>query len=477
MGVVYEATQTALDRKVALKVLGPGFAADDDLRARFRREGLAQAAVDHPHIVTVHDAAEAEGQPFIAMRLIHGPTLKDLIRSGELGQERALALLAQVADALDAAHRAGLVHRDVKPANILVGPGDHAYLADFGISKILAETAMTSTGQLLGTPHYIAPEQVDSSAPPTPAADVYALAAVAYECLTGKTPFQRDTNQAVLFAHVYDTPRPASETRPGISPAVDAALARGLAKAPEDRPASAGALIAELTGATRVATRASPAPPRPAEPAPAAAEGRKGSTRMILAAVAGALVLAATAVLLLGGENGDSNGDRSGGVGNEVASGAETVGSRLDNPDHQKWTCQGEPNPTAPCTLAQTELAEGPTALTSDGKVVKWRVVGAKGSIALVVLRPGGGKKYVRAASSGEQTVPDTELHSFATDLEVRKGDLLGLQLAQGAHVAAPYVGETLAQVRWLPILGTRPAAPEPPQTGYELLYNADVAR
>jgi len=501
MGVVYEATQVRLERIVALKVLSPEIGSDPEFRERFRREGLNQAAIDHPHIITVYEANEADGWSYIAMRLVKGPTLKELIRSGDLTLERALVLLTQVASALDAAHAAGLVHRDVKPPNILVGPGDHAYLADFGITKAVAETGMTVTGQFLGTPHYIAPEQVNGD-PVSAASDIYALAAVAFESLTGKVPFQRDTNQAVLFAHVFDSPPQATEVRPELPPALDATLARGMAKEPGDRPATASDFVADVKrdfegtsgGAKAAQPAAPPAPPPRPSPAgspdppaaappspPAETSPRRSWLKPAAAAVAVlAIVAVAAAVLLSGGSNdkSDEGGAGSGSAG--TSSGTVTLGSRLDNPDHTVGTCFGEPQPTAPCTLAETALVDRPTAAPFDGVIKRWRVIGAKGRMKLVVLRGQLGAKgksqMTRVASSEEMEVPDGKLHEFPTDLKVKKGDRVALQLFFGAHIAGPYVGDGARIERWDPPVTEKPQRSDEPQDGYEILYNADLA-
>ena len=160
MGVVYEARQLSLDRHVALKLLAPQLGMDDSFRERFRHEGRIQAALDHPHIVTVLEAGEIDEGLYLAMRLIEGATLKDLIIARELEVARTLRLLTPIADALDTAHEAGLIHRDIKPQNILVGARDHAYLADFGLTKAIDDAGLTRTGQFVGTVDYIAPEQI-----------------------------------------------------------------------------------------------------------------------------------------------------------------------------------------------------------------------------------------------------------------------------------------------------------------------------
>jgi serine/threonine protein kinase len=160
MGTVYRATQLSVERTVALKLLDGELSADPSFQERFRREGRLQAVIDHPHIVTLYEAGEAEGRLFLAMRLIRGRTLKEMIVARELDAARGLEILSQVAGALDAAHETGLVHRDVKPQNILVEPGDHAYLADFGMTKRPEGETLTGTGQFVGTPDYCSPEQV-----------------------------------------------------------------------------------------------------------------------------------------------------------------------------------------------------------------------------------------------------------------------------------------------------------------------------
>jgi serine/threonine protein kinase len=258
MGTVYRATQLSLQRVVALKVLTAELSSDPDFRERFRREGLLQAALDHPHIVTVYEAGEAEGRLFLAMRMVEGPTLKDLILRRQLEHRRALRLLTQVAEALDAAHAKGLIHRDVKPQNVLVGAGDHAYLADFGLTKANDDAAMTATGQFVGTIDYISPEQARGSRA-TAASDTYALTAVLCECLSGRVPFERPTEERVLLAHLTEPPPCLSELRPDLPAAMDEVVARGMAKDPADRPASAG----ELMLAARRALGASPAASTP----------------------------------------------------------------------------------------------------------------------------------------------------------------------------------------------------------------------
>src|SRR3954454_2520867 len=226
MGVVYEATQLSLDRKVALKVLANRLGEDDGFRRRFRREGRLQAAIDHPNIVAVHEAGESEVGLFLAMRLVRGRTLKEVIRGGTLDASRTLTILRPIAEALDSAHAAGLIHRDIKPHNVLVGPHDEAYLGDFGLTKTPDDLNLTRSGEFFGTPNYVAPEHVRGE-PATAAGDVYSLAAVLYECLTAMVPFPKASHAAVLFAHVHTPPPRVSGLRPDLPREVDDVIARG----------------------------------------------------------------------------------------------------------------------------------------------------------------------------------------------------------------------------------------------------------
>src|SRR4051794_21706067 len=192
MGGVYEGAQPSLNPTGALKLLATNLGDDPAFRERFRREGLLQAQIDHPNIVTVYEAGESEHGLFIAMRLVRGPNLKDMIVARELDAGRTLRILRPVADALDAAHGAGLIHRDIKPQNVLVGARDHPFLADFGLTKGVGEKSLTRTGQFVGTLDYISPEQIQGERA-TPQSDIYSLTGVMYECLTGVVPFPKES--------------------------------------------------------------------------------------------------------------------------------------------------------------------------------------------------------------------------------------------------------------------------------------------
>lgn len=242
MAVVYRARDIRLDRWVALKILAPDLARDQVFRQRFIRESRAAAAVDHPNIIPIFDAGEADGVLFIAMRYVGGQDVRTLLdRFGALPAGRAAGIVAQVASALDAAHACGLVHRDVKPANMLLndpaerGTADHVYLSDFGVSKRSETTSsLTQTGQLVGTLNYLAPEQIEGR-PVDARTDVYALACTAFEMLSGTPPFQRDESMAVLWAQLSADPPALTSRRPDLPPAVDHVIAKALAKAPAGR--------------------------------------------------------------------------------------------------------------------------------------------------------------------------------------------------------------------------------------------------
>jgi serine/threonine protein kinase len=242
MAVVYLAEHDRLKRKVALKVLSPEIAADETFRQRFVAESERLASVDHPNIIPIYEAGEDDELLFIAMRYVETTDLKQLIvDEGGLDPERAVSIVTQVAGALDAAHAKGLVHRDVKPANILVAVGagadggDHAYLSDFGLTKRTQETSgLTRTGFFMGTIDYIAPEQISGKGVDG-RTDQYALACVLFECLSGSPPYQREDDAAVLFSHLSEPPPNVTSLRPELPPEIDVVISTGMAKEKEDR--------------------------------------------------------------------------------------------------------------------------------------------------------------------------------------------------------------------------------------------------
>nr|WP_229713541.1 serine/threonine-protein kinase [Streptomyces fuscichromogenes] len=257
MAVVYRAKDLRLDRTVALKLLAPEMARNDTFRRRFTHESRVAAALDHPHIVPIFEAGETDGVLYIAMRYVSGPDLRALLdKEGVLPVDAVLRIAAQVASALDAAHEHGLVHRDVKPGNVLVAQGtdsehpEHVYLTDFGLTKkSLSLTGFTTVGEFVGTLDYVAPEQI-SGRPVDGRCDLYSLACVVFEMLAGGPPFVRDEDIALLWAHQYDAPPALSDVRAGLPPAFDDVFAQALAKVPEDRYGS----CLEFVGALRHAT-------------------------------------------------------------------------------------------------------------------------------------------------------------------------------------------------------------------------------
>jgi DNA-binding CsgD family transcriptional regulator len=259
MGMVYHAVQISLGRPVALKLIAPHLADEEGFRQRFLQESRLSASIDHPHIVPVYGAGEEEGVPYIAMRFVEGVNLRVAIAAAErFKPARAARLVWQVASALDSAHERGLVHRDVKPANILVSQHagtEHAYLTDFGLTKRrLSGSGLTGTGEWVGSLDYVAPEQLRGSEVDG-RADVYSLGCVLYQCLTGEVPFPREDELAKLWAHVSDPPPSATDAVTEVSPSMSALVQRAMAKAPDDRFGSAGALADAVVAAVSSDTR------------------------------------------------------------------------------------------------------------------------------------------------------------------------------------------------------------------------------
>jgi serine/threonine protein kinase len=292
MGVVYRAEETGLGgRPVALKLLPPALAGDPDFRARFLREMRVAAAIDHPNIVPIYRAGEDRGQLYLAMRYVHASDLRRVLETeGRLDPVRTLAILDQVARALDAAHARGLVHRDVKPGNILLAPpvldGDpeHVYLVDFGLARSESDDrSLGGAGSFLGTPRYAAPEQA-AGRPVDGRTDGYALGCVLYECLTGQPPFPGRSGEAVLLAHLEAPPPRVTTLRPDLPPAIDQVVTRAMAKSPADRFPSCRALVTAARQALTQAPRSTgpsptqppPSPtPRTPEPHPPTRGGRE----------------------------------------------------------------------------------------------------------------------------------------------------------------------------------------------------------
>jgi eukaryotic-like serine/threonine-protein kinase len=311
MGEVYRATDSLLERKVAVKLLSERHAREAEVRARFRREALAAARLSGtPHVITVFDVGEHDDRPYIVMEYLDGGSVHDRLRDGRVPPDQALEWLAQAAKALDRAHAEGVVHRDVKPANLLLDRDAKVVVSDFGIASTSGVDTLTLPGTVLGTAGYLSPEQARGETA-TPASDRYGLGVVAFELLTGRRPFEGDTAATEALAHVT-APVPSAESiRPELPDGVDEVLRRALAKEPDQRPETCAALVADLRTAFRdgaapaaedAPTRVVPAPPPgPAGPSPRHIHrvGRRSYRRpaLVAAGLAAAGVLAA---ILLG---------------------------------------------------------------------------------------------------------------------------------------------------------------------------------
>ena len=305
MGEVWRAHDTTIDRVVALKMLLPHYAQDPDFERRFRREARAAARLDDPHVVPIYDVGEIDGRLYVTMRLINGVDLQTLLEAGPLPPQRAVHIIEQIASALHAAHQAGLVHRDVKPSNILLAHNDFAYLIDFGIARTTGETSLTSANTTIGTWAYMAPERFNTGEA-APSSDIYALACVLYQCLTGQPPFPGKVLEQVAVSHMVAPPPRPSEEHHTIPTAMDHVIATGLAKQPTDRypdalqmAAAARRAITEPTQPAHLSA-SNPGIPISASPAPLPPPpmGKPPGRRrgVLVAALAGIVVLIAGGV-------------------------------------------------------------------------------------------------------------------------------------------------------------------------------------
>ena len=401
MGVVFRATHIALERQVAVKLIAPELAADEKFRQRFQRESRVAASIDHPHVIPIFDAGDEDGQLYVAMRYVEGTDLGALVaHQGTLEPPQAVELIAQVSDALDAAHERGLVHRDVKPANVLLESrpsGYHAYLTDFGLVKTVgaASGVLTRTGQWLGTPDYAAPEQI-LGAEVDARTDVYALGCMLYQLIAGKPPFEADTDVAKMFAHLSNPPPSLSDSRPDTPAALDEVIRSALAKEPAERQGSAGELTAAARAAIAVPAATVPAPapptaaapqadtvlaptahagtPRPTEPPPRPAARRRWPIALAAVLLIGAAGLAV--VLAGGGEDDDaSSGGGSGGGGGE-ATAVIPDGNLTGNPSFESDTSGWD--------VFESEVVREQAADAPDGEyVARVTLIGPPGEFTI----------------------------------------------------------------------------------------------
>jgi hypothetical protein len=373
MAGVWEASDQLLGRSVAVKVLASHLSEDDRARRRFEREARAAAGLSsHPHVVTIYDVGEYDGRVFMVMDLMPGGTVADRLRAGRtIADETALRWLREAAEALDAAHDHGVVHRDIKPGNLLLDGRDRLAIADFGIARLALEDQLTATGQVLGTASYISPEQAVGE-PATAASDRYALAIVAFELLTGSRPFQAEHFAAQARAHVEDEPPLATERDPSLPRGVDAVLDRGLAKDPDDRWPSAGAMVAALDramGESRPPTE----PTRPIAPVPPVTATRAGGSAWpwLLAGVAALVVLAVAGAVLLSGDDGG---------GEEPRSAQPTATATAERTPEK--TATPEPTATATETPEPTQTAEPPSGGTDLDRAADLQLQGYNARVA-----------------------------------------------------------------------------------------------
>jgi serine/threonine protein kinase len=394
MGILYLAVEPGLERRVALKLIAPEAAVDEVFTRRFAEESRIAASIEHPNVVPIYAAGEEAGVPYIAMRFVAGADLaRRLVREGRLAPEVAVELIAQIGNGLDAIHTAGLVHRDVKPANVLLSGGedsDHAYITDFGVARNVAtESGLTQTGRFVGTLDYVAPEQI-SGGTVDARVDVYALGCLLFKLLTGEVPFPKDGEAARLYAHLNDPPPAPSLYVPEVSMALDDVVIRALSKSPDDRYPSAGDLgraaraalrgeapaVPERTVATgAAATRTTETiaakagetkpPPRETEPTRRLADDSSTSSRAASessrrrwALAGGVAALAAVLVVVI---------ILVGGGGGSTPKGSGQADAEATTPTAEKTKPAPKPEPK---TLTRSELINRADAICEDSQNV-----------------------------------------------------------------------------------------------------------
>ncbi|MGY1650025.1 serine/threonine-protein kinase [Geodermatophilus sp. SYSU D01119] len=443
MGEVWRARDTRFDRLVALKLLPEALNHDAEFAQRFRRESHVAARLREPHVVPIHDFGEIDGRLYIDMRLVDGRDLGAILRDGPLPPERALALLSQVAEALEAAHADGLVHRDVKPSNVLVTPNDFVYVVDFGIARSVGSTrtSLTITGATVGTLDYMAPERFTDQ-PIDGRVDVYSLACVLAQTLTARKPFGGEDLPALLYAHLYAEPPRPSDVVPGLPRGLDDVVARGMAKRPEDRYATPTALIAAAREALRDGARETPrdAPARtvpaaglpgaaptvlgvhsrdgahssvqplgpppgpvPPGPVPAGRPARPGRARRAALAAAAALVLAAGGLTWWLWPDGPA--------------GSAATGSTASDDPHADHTTAPAPSgsgaPTRPSAEPEASVAV-PTQLGEP--------IGVPPTPGFIAVAPNGRYAYIAHRDEGVVSVLDTNSLQVVSTIPIDAG-------------------------------------------------------
>lgn len=487
--VVYSAEpRSGRGDAVAIKLPLPGVLRDEASVERFLRGARTQQSLSHPAILPVLElGTDPAHGPFVVTPLAGGATLGEALAAGDLPAERALTAIEAVAGALDAAAASGVVHRDVKPSNILLGEGDQAWLVDFGLARD-HEDDPTTTGALAGTLAYLAPELIKGG-DPTPASDRYALACVAFQALTGRQPFPRATDAAVLFAHVDDPPPDASAVRAALPETVDLPLAAGLAKDPKDRPSSAAVLASKLAVGLGPLGRALPSPlrrihasdatvdaitPLPIAPTTEMAAARTRRWRFGWAA-AGVLLLGALTGAMLVGVGGD--GPTEGEAAASLPAGFVAIGSQLPADGVRSADCEGEPPSGASrsCSISQLRLPGEQAVVPKDGLLRAWLVRGASGELALQVLRRRDGTIYQVARSEPVEIAPDqaSRVHRFETELEAEAGDVLALAVQPGGTLGRRDADGAAAE-RWSAQVGAGSQSGVP-ERATELLLRAEL--
>ena len=407
MGEVYRAWDERLERNVALKILPPDLAEDDAFRARLLRESRLAASLDHPNVVPVYDAGETDGRFFLAMRYVDGTDLRTLLRKeGALSPERAIDVVTQIAGALDAAHAQGLVHRDVKPSNVLVDERGHCYLADFGLTQSISSRQPTD-GSLLGTLDYVAPEQIRGD-DVDGRADIYSLGCLLHECLTGEPPFRRSSEVATIYAHLEEPGPSTSERVPDLPDEIDEVIGLALAKRPEDRPETCSTFASDARAALGLETPA--------------AHTSRGVLALVVVAVLAVLVAAVVAATALTREG---------------ASGAAPPGRLVaidpaSNDVVHRFDVRGRPG--------NLVVSGGDVWMTDFFEGVIWRYSPATGGLQRIVsageprdLAALGPDIYV--AADGEYLSGIVSKYDAATGIRTGSIDLLACAIASGEGV------------------------------------------